>query len=153
MLDLDHIITIVSKEWITYSAGVFFNMGFFMWLAHFVSRSASTHGGKIFWVAFAVLLLKDVLISNVILFDVMLYVSIAVLFTHRAIIFSPISGFIKKLKQRSYNKYKNCQIEKDNVAYELNQLKYKNQLAIDENKKIKNEEKFLNNLSKKLDSF
>jgi hypothetical protein len=147
------ILTILSNEWINYSAGIFFNMGLFLWLAHVVTKKATSDGAKTFWLAFSIIQLKDILISNTILFDPMFYVAISIFFTQINIVISPIKKLLNKLKQKSYNKYKTCEFEKNKIITQLDELKRDQQLVVDDKLKTRNQEKFLNNLSKKLDSF
>ena len=153
MLDFNHIYSVISAEWQNYSAGVFFNFGLLMWMAHKISNLAKSEGTKVFWMMFSLLLLNDVLQSNTILFDYRTYVSISIFFTHFDLISKPIKAFKQKLKQRAYNKYRKC-VDRNDFIQDLEAKEEREkELIVLEDKKQKQQERFLNNLSKRLDSF
>ena len=153
MLDFDHIITVLIKDWQTIPVGTFLSGGVYAWMGYKVSSLAKSEGGKFFWLTASLLLLRDILASNTILFDSMTYVAVAIFFTHLNLITDPIKNVIQKIQQRSYNRYKKCESQNRSLEIEKENERRAEQKAQDDRKKQLQQEKFLNNLSKKLNSF
>ncbi len=153
MLDFNHIYSVISTECQTYNSGFFFSAGLYMWMAHKVSNLFKSEGGKVFWMMFSLLLLSDILQSDIILFNYMTYVAIAIFFTHFDLISKPIKAFRDNLKQRAYNKYNKCVARNDFIENLEAKEQRERKLVVLNDKKQKQQERFLNNLSKKLDSF
>ncbi len=152
MLDFNQIYLIISTEWKTYHAGFFLNAGFYMWVAHIVSNTESI-GKKVFWMMFSLLLLSDILQSNIILFNYLFYVAISIFITNFDLILNPIKTFIKNKQQKAYKKYQECIAKNEFIEnQEAKEQREKEKLILEANQQ-KQEERFLNNLSKKLDSF
>lgn len=153
MLDLAHILGVLKIEWQSYNASIFFSSGLFMWMAHKVSNLSKSEGGKVFWMMLSLLILIDVLESDKILFDYKTYVAIAIFFTHFDLITKPIKAFRNVLKQRAYNKYRTC-VERNEYIENLEKKEKREEEKLDlEQRKQKQQERFINELSKKLDSF
>lgn len=153
MLDFDHILNVLINDWQTIPAGTFLSGGVYAWMGYKVSSMAKSEGGKFFWLTTSLLLLRDILDSNTILFDSMTYVSVAIFFTHLNLITDPIKNVIQKIQQRSYNRYKKCESQNKTIDIQKENEQRAEQKVIDDRKKQIQQEKFLNNLSKKLDSF
>lgn len=153
MLDLNHIYLIISNEWQTYNSEFFFSSGLFMYMAHKVSNLAKSDGSKTFWLMFSLLLLHDILQSNTILFNHMFYVAIAILVTHINLVVEPIKSLFFKIKQKRDDKYK--QIVERNEKLEnfiAKERREQERLELDKTKQ-EQQARFLNQLSKKFDSF
>lgn len=153
MFDLDHIMTVLIKDWQTIPLGTFLSGGLYYWMAYKVSNMAKSDVGKFFWFASSIFMLRDILQANTILDDSMTYVAVAIFFTHFDLITNPIKKFLEKIQQRSYNSYKKCVAQNELIEDKKAMERRAEQRAIDDRHKQRQQEQFLNNLSKKLDSF
>ncbi len=150
MLDINHILSVVTTELNTFNAVTFLSSGFYVWVAYKITGSIEKVGFKIFWVVYALLHLYKILQSSFILYNPFFHFAIAVFFLQVDFI-KYTRYFIDYIKDRAYNKHKSCVDRNFFIEKEEEKVKRENKIANTEALKQKQQSHFLEKLSKKLD--
>jgi hypothetical protein len=150
MLSINHIISVLSIEMQTYSAGTFLSTIFYVWIAYFMTSSIEKIGFKIFWFIYAVLHLYEILQSSSILYNPFMYFALTVLLLqlnfHKL-----VKMILRGLQERARNKYYQCKAR--NMYYDSVEEKIRREEEIARTQDLKNKQQknFLDKLSNKLD--
>lgn len=150
MLDINHIISVVTIELNSFDVVTFLSSGFSIWVAYKITGSISRTGFKIFWVVYALLHLSEILQSNSILYNPFFYFAITALFL-QVDLFESTRYVIDYFKQRSNNKYRSCVDRNTFIEREEDKVNRENKKADTDALKQKQQNYFLEKLSKKLD--
>ncbi|WP_428739385.1 hypothetical protein [Sulfurimonas sp.] len=149
MLDINHIISVISLEINSFSPERLLFNGFFIWLAYKLTSNIKKRGFMLFWVFYAMLHLYEILQSDSILYNPFFYFAISVFFL-QVDLFKYTFEVIKYFKQRTYRKYQSCVERNEFIEREEDKVKRENKKLETEALRAKQQNHFLENLSKKL---
>ncbi len=150
MLDINHIISVISHEFNTFGVESYLMNGFSVWVAYKITGSLSRVGFRIFWLVYSLLHLFQILQSNSILYNPFFAFAISVFFLQVDVL-KYTHNAIDYFKQRALNKYQSCVDRNAFIEREEDKVKRENKNSDTEALKQKQENRFLENLSNKLD--